>query len=137
MTWIWSLTPANGSIVGASSKFLPSPFGHHLSKLTPFGMVTNAIRCGTALAASTAAPLAAASAARAHRGNSDGNDGNTTQAPTPRKNRRRLIDHCRSAATSRSRESLFDMATALHSSRHAPRAVTIIYSLTCSLKLSE
>ena len=64
------LEPASGSIVGPSSKSLPSPVGHQLSWCTPLGIVTNAIRRGTPAAAAAAAPAAAAaSAACDQRGN--------------------------------------------------------------------
>src|SRR6478752_931618 len=98
MTWIWSLSAASGLIVGASSKFFPSPLGHHESRFTPLGIVINAIRRGTP----AAAVLGATSAACDKRGQSDGNVGKATHAPTPRRNLRRLIDQYRSAARSRS-----------------------------------
>src|SRR6187455_3476305 len=75
-------------MVAASENSAPSPFGHQLGWIAPFGKYTKAMRNGLPLAleATGAAPAAAISRA----GRKDSNAGKASPTPRPRRKFRRL-----------------------------------------------
>ena len=90
MISIRSLKAAKGSMIGVSSKLLPTAAGVHFSMIIPLGTVKNESRL---------AVLAAVSAGEANAGTIASNSGNASAVPAPRRNARRGMDFLNTSIT--------------------------------------
>src|SRR5690606_37695425 len=112
------------------------PFGHQRSRFTPLGIATNAMRRGAAAPAAAAA-LGAPAAASVVRLTSDGIAGRATQAPSPRKNRRRLKAHWRSSMRFRFANFTSSMVHLSSGCQFAPLADSIVSARAGALPLKR